>query len=113
MSQQCDRFSQLVSDEELASVIQKSKPENTKRQEIWAINIWTEWNSHRQNTTNATISSKYLLPPKSLSDFESDDEREYWVSKFVLEVKNSEGSEYTPTTLKYILVEGLLIMVYV
>ena len=46
MDRSNERFSQPVTDNELSSVVQEAKPENTKRAEIWACKIWTEWSSN-------------------------------------------------------------------
>ena len=91
MSEEQNRFSQLVIDDELQNEVQDTKPENTKRQEIWASNIWTDWAKRRQNVT--CTRSKFKNPPINLSDFATDEERDYWISKFVLEAKNADGEE--------------------
>ena len=97
----CDstRFSQEVTDDQLASVVQESKPQNTKRQEQWANNIWMQLASERKNCSNG----QFTTPPKSLGGFSSEGEREYWICKFIMEVKNSDGEDYNPTTLKCLL----------
>ena len=101
MSQPTERFSQIVTDDDLACVVQNSKPINTQRQEIWAANIWSEWSMNRQTVNGSN--SKFNTPPKDLSGFKNQDEIEYWIKKFILEAKNSNGADYIPSTLKCIL----------
>ena len=61
----------------------------------WGIRVWSDWATARASTVetagDAPVSTPLLqMQVKDLA---------YWMSKFVLEARKADGSEYPPKTL--------------
>ena len=68
-----------------------AEPIPTARNTKWAVNLWKEWSECRKN-------SKVESPdrPPHLLTFE---QLNYWMCKFVLEIRRKNDKEYPPNTL--------------
>ena len=70
-------------------------PEKTKSAIAWGIRVWSDWAIARASTVetagDAPVST--LLLQMQVEDLA------YWMSKFVLEARKADGSEYPPKTL--------------
>ena len=84
------QFADPVSVEDIQRAKQKSVPKSTQRDTEYCIRIWDEC---RKLSTNDTI------PP--LSEI-STKQLQYWMCRFVLEVRKKEGAEFPPNTLHHI-----------
>ena len=95
------RFKVLKTDEEVEEAKKKSIPKNTEKSTTWSVNVWKEWSAHRRQTcTSYTDWPTHLLIAQPI-------ELDYWLCKFVLETKKSNGEHYPPDTL-YAICNGLL-----
>ena len=95
------RFAELKSDDEVKQAQEKVVPEKTKQNTSWCINQWRSWAEyHRVQRTSST----HPLPVEFLEM--SDEELNYRVPRFVLEVRKKDSTYYPPESL-YQLVCGL------
>ena len=85
------RFHPPVTDEQVIEVQKSCVPSTTERSTQYAINIWKEWSSNRKER-----GVEYpLCLPHLLTLYEID----YWMQKFVLEIRCKNGKEYPPNTV--------------
>lgn len=87
-----ERFGQ-VSDDEIQRLIDSQTNSNTRKNTKWAIETFNKWRIARVNVPLLTEMTSETL--------------NYWMQRFVLEVRKQDGSEYPPRSLYYI-VCGLL-----
>ena len=92
------RFGELKTDADVEEARKKAIP---KKNTSWALNIWKQWSSHRRQ-----VCTSYNDWPTHLM-IAQPSELNYWLSKFVLEVKKGNGEQYLPDTL-YSVCTGLL-----
>ena len=96
------RFGLPVNDNEVVERSKQSIPPNTQRRNNWAMNTWTKWALARNNQcveqTGTMSSDKWTKIIKPLTDM-TDEEMQYWISKFILEVRKEDGTEYPPKTI--------------
>ena len=90
------RFAAPVSDSKELQLRANAIPEKIKSNTNWWTSVWTERAIARVSSP-VDLESR-LVPTTPLLDMPPDD-LAYWMGKFVLEVRNQNGSEYPPKTL--------------
>ena len=91
----------VISDEELRKRNETRIPVNTKASTSWTVNVWTEWAIERNwKSKDVCSTDKYTTVNCDLLELH-DDELNYWLSKFVGEVrqKKEPGRCCTPNSL--------------
>ena len=91
----------VISDEELRKRNETRIPVNTKASISWTVNVWAEWDNERNwKSKDVCSTDKYTTVNCDLIELH-DDELNYWLSKFVGEVrqKKEPGRCYTPNSL--------------
>ena len=88
---QTSRFRAPTTDEQVLEAQKSSVPKTTSRSTAWALNLWKEWTKSRENS-----GADYPDRPLHLLQLAGLD---YWMSKFILEVRCRDGKEYPPNTL--------------
>ena len=68
-------------------------PEKTKQDTKYCVKLWNEWRMNRTATTGEHISTIEQM---------TDTELTHWMSRFVLEVRKVNGSEYPPNSIHHI-----------
>ena len=68
-------------------------PKKTLQDTKYCVSLWQKWVQHREVTNNDTIPEL-----EQISKIELD----YWLSRFVLEVRKKNGSVYPPNTLVHL-----------
>ncbi|MCG8625945.1 MAG: hypothetical protein MJE68_28605 [Proteobacteria bacterium] len=94
------RFGGLKTDADLEEAKKKAVPKNTNKNTNWAVNIWKQWSSHRPVCTSCNDWPTHLFNTQPT-------ELNYWLSKFVLEIRKANGEQYPPDAL-YSVCTGLL-----
>lgn len=92
------RFAEPVSDDQLQKRAAEQVPEGTKNRNKWACNIYNSWAYDRQSLPDE--SALFPLP----RDFKcllqsSTNAIDYWVSKFIYEIRKRNGDRYPRNTL--------------
>ena len=91
------RFQAPVSDHDQAMRAKDSMPENTRRRNQWSINTFNSWAISRNNR-HVDRDDKLTKIEKSVEHMSSQ-ELSYWLAKFVLEVRKTNGDPYPPKSL--------------
>ena len=87
------RFAAPISDEEIQTRRRAAVPKSTHNDTQYCIRTWAQWQNNRIETTNSTIPSLSSIKP---------DELEYWLTRFVLEVRKQDHTEYPPATIHHL-----------
>ena len=91
------RFKTPTSDDEMATFCKGYVPQNTQKNTAWAVKVFSEWRAER----NSISSEKQC--PADLLDNPNVQELNYWLSRFVTEVRKRDGQPYPPRTIQQIL----------
>ena len=85
-------FAAPKSNKELEEARQNAKSKNMVKSSNWAVNIWKEWTTYRCEICDPMDSPPHLV---ICTDYQLD----YWISKFILEVRRVDGQTYPPNSL--------------
>ena len=84
-------------DEEVVKSRSVAVPQKTKQDTQWCLRLWKDWSISRNYNCQG---QKVLLEDQLASS--SRQYISYSIERFVLEVRNKHGEEYSPTTLHHI-----------
>ena len=91
------RFAPPKTSEEIQKGRQNSIPTKTKEDTKYCYKLWESWREYRQSCSAQTIPCLQDMAPTELN---------HWLSRFVVEARKTDGTEYPPNTLHHI-VAGL------
>ena len=102
------RFAKPLTDDESTSLKSVSIPKSTKRRNTWALNVFEEWCQYRHSKTDESNKMREILR-KPITCF-SIEELNYWLSKFVHEVRKKDSTMYPQNSLVSIIagIQGIL-----
>ena len=84
------RFAMPTTDEELATEKKENaKSLNTIKSTNWAVNTWQQWTAHRRKVCLSLDCPPHLY---TCTNWQLD----YWISKFILEARKTNGQPYPP-----------------
>uniref|UniRef100_T1JUA8 ZMYM2-like/QRICH1 C-terminal domain-containing protein n=1 Tax=Tetranychus urticae TaxID=32264 RepID=T1JUA8_TETUR len=89
-----ERFGHQYDDDAVRDFIRCAIPKNTLKHDEWAKKMWLDWRSSRKSDPESES------PPECIYGMKKKDEVDKWVTRFILEVRNANGEEYNPTSLK-------------
>ena len=90
----CSRpFAAPKTAEEIELARSKGVPCKTRQDTNYCVRLWNAWSVHHQATAGV------LIPP--LADLKID-ELQHWLTRYVLEVRKKDGSEFPPNTLHHL-----------
>lgn len=92
-SHSASRFARPKTDEDILRERERGVPKATQQDTKYCNKLWEEWRKQRIQTTNANIAPIAELPPSQL---------QYWLIRFILEVRKRDGSVYPANTLHHI-----------
>ena len=98
------RFSHVSDDKEIEVRMKDRVPKKTRKNNNWAARAWGAWSIWRNQNVNEC--EKFRNVPRDIIDCSSKEELGYWLSRFVLETRKQDGSEYPYQSL-YGLCTGL------
>lgn len=75
-------------------------PERTKKQNRWAFNVWREW-ARKRNMLEDSFAGVHKGVPLDVGQA-NEEELDYWLCKFVMEIRRKDGHPYPPHTLMQI-----------
>ena len=87
------RFAQPMTDEEIELARQRGVPAKTVADTKYCIGLFETWRKHRMETTNTDI--------PTITDMTTQ-QMQYWMTRFVLEVRKKSGEVYPPNSLHHI-----------
>ena len=88
-----NRFAPSVTDEEILRRCSDSIPQATGADTKYCTRVWLEWSDYHSKTHNTQIPPLISISPSQLC---------YWFTRFVLEVRKKDGTEYPPLTLHHL-----------
>ena len=88
------RFASPVNDDTENQLRLTRIPEKTKSSTAWGIRVWSDW-----ATARSTIETAGHAPAGTPLVQMRVEDVAYWMSKFVLEARKADGTEYPPKTL--------------
>ena len=91
-----ERFTEMVSDQEIQDLINSQTNANTKKNTKWAIGAFNDWRLARASDN---IPELHAMNAENMN---------FWLQRFVMEARKQKGGEYPPKSL-YCIVYGLLI----
>lgn len=103
---QTGRFAAPMTEEQMAKASTPNVPEKTAKCIKWATKMYEAWRQNR----NARILDGTQVPLGTLSiipytlDKLNDDELNYTLSRFVMETRKIDGTEYPPRTMRSIVI---------
>ena len=86
-------FATPKTEEEICNARAKGVPSKTIEDTKYCVNLWNEWKRDRQETLGGSIPDLTELSRSQL---------QHWLTRFVLEVRKKDGSEYVPNTPHHI-----------
>lgn len=97
MATAVSRFKPPTSDVEMETISKGFVPPNTRKNTSWALNVFFDWKMERNTTDKSNLCPEDLLenPETELLNF--------WLSRFVTEVRNKKGEHYPPKSIHQIL----------
>ena len=88
------RFKPPTTDKEMEEISKGFMPPNTEK---WALNMYLDWRRERNGC------DKDNTVPEDLLEKPQPDLINFWLSRFVTEVRNRKGEHYPPKTINQIL----------
>ncbi|KAK6188604.1 hypothetical protein SNE40_004747 [Patella caerulea] len=98
------RFSSPVKQADLENIQKCSVPIKTRNNNKWVLNLWKDWVDNR-NSKPETYFEKGKLIPTDINTL-NDEELQFWLQRFIVEIRRKDGTNYPPNTLVQI-VSGL------
>ena len=90
------RFAQPRTDKQIQTQQLEGIPKSTLHDTRYCVNLWEQW---RTNWCKITGEREHFVSIDSLSDQSLN----HWLTRFILEVRKQDGSEYVPNTLHHIM----------
>ena len=86
-------FAVPKSDQEILDARVSGIPKKMQEDTQYCMRLWKEWCKYRQQNFGNCIPGLTELPPRDL---------QHWLTRFILEVRKKDGSEFAPDTLHHI-----------
>jgi hypothetical protein len=83
------QFAAPITENEIKDLMEDQECKNTKANTRWAVGVWRKWREERNGFNTGEI-----FPHAACMD--------YWLQRFLMEVRNQRGKEYTPKSLYYV-----------
>ena len=84
------RFAAPKTEEDIKSIKLNGIPKKTQDDTQYCLRVWEEWCKYRRNSCGDNIAPVTEMQPLQL---------QYWLIRFILEVRKKDGAEYPPNTL--------------
>ena len=92
-----ERFRKPVTDQEMSTLSKGYVPANTKKNNGWAVRVFNEWRAQRNQSIQEEKCPSDLLEKPNVSKLN------YWLARFVAEVRRQDGNPYPPQTIHQLL----------
>ena len=94
------RFAAPKSEEEILQMRQNAVPLKTRQDTAYCLRVWDAWAASRNENTELIDKIPPLLQITT-------EKLQFWITRFVLETRKKDGTEYPPNSL-YHIVTGLM-----
>ena len=92
-------FAEPKSDEEVIQARESAIPSKTRQDTAYCVRLWDAWANFRNQRPGT--SSSYVPSLPNIADNPSA--LQYWLSRFCLEARKKDGSEFPPDTLHHLI----------
>ena len=82
-----------MTDEEVEGKRSANVPKRTQQDTEYCLRIWKQWHSYRQSKISQSIPQLEEMTKEDL---------DYWLSRFVLEVRKKNAKEFPPNSLHHL-----------
>ena len=97
-----ERHAAPVSSDDLRQKFLDSVPKKTREKNKWAVSVWRDWAISRNSKAETYFENPEQFPiPVELSLAEVN-KLNYWMARFITEVRRKDGTDYPPNTLTQI-----------
>lgn len=92
------RFAEPVTDQQLLEQAAEQVPDGTKNRNKWAVNLYDSWAYDRQTSLDESALHPFPRDSKKLLQSTMSSVN-YWISKFIFEIRKRNGDRYPRNTL--------------
>ena len=93
------RFADPLTDFDVKQQQKNAIPMKTRKSNNWAVGLWKEWAENRNTKIQTTVEPGYPIPT-TIGGFDKDYSlMDYWLQRFILEIRRKDGNPYPPNTL--------------
>ena len=90
------RFAPRKTEEEIEKARISSIPKRTREDTAYCVRLWLSWSEYRAATTGIPVPSLAILSATTKV-------LQYWLIRFIHEIRKKDSSEYPPNTLHHII----------
>ena len=90
------RFAPPKTEEEIEKARIESIPKKTREDTAYCVRLWLSWSDYRTATTGIPVPSLAVLSATTA-------DLQYWLIRFIHEIRKKNGLEYPPNTLHHII----------
>ena len=90
------RFCMPISPGKMGTICKGVVPTNTKKATSWALHVFKEWRKESNRASTGEKCPSTLLEPDARS-------LNYWLSRFIVEMRTADGNPYPPTSISNVL----------
>lgn len=97
-----NRFATPVTGNEIKVQQEQAIPKKTREANHWSYGVWTAWVRYRNTRPETTLESGGSNIPEDICQL-SNESLNFWLQRFVVEIRRQDGTNYPPNTLTQIL----------
>ncbi|XP_066288271.1 zinc finger MYM-type protein 3-like [Branchiostoma lanceolatum] len=104
------RFAKPITTAKMEEMKKKRIPKKTQQSTRYGVSVWRDWALNRNQCStlnNVEVGDKFFIVPVQLSRSITAEEMDFWLARFVWEIRKQDGTPYPPNTL-YVIVTALL-----
>ncbi|WAR00411.1 hypothetical protein MAR_024783 [Mya arenaria] len=95
------RFWRPLTDNDIRTKQKNVVPANTSRSNNFALGVWQDWAEHRNLQPETRHECSYPIPV-DISNFVSYQDMDFWLQRFICEIRRKNGQPNPPQTLQNI-----------
>ncbi|XP_048750403.2 uncharacterized protein LOC125662277 [Ostrea edulis] len=97
-----NRFATPVTGNEIKVQQEQAIPKKTREANHWSYGVWTAWVRYRNTRPETTLESGGSNIPEDICQL-SNESLNFWLQRFVVEIRRQDGTNYPPNTLTQII----------
>lgn len=94
-----ERYGAPVSGEDLHKKFVESVPKKTRENNKWAVKLWKDWSMHRNTIPDTYAENPSFFPVPVEISMASIENLQFWMPRFINEIRRKDGTDYSPNTL--------------
>lgn len=92
------RFAAPVTTEQLRDKHDEAIPKKTRQNNNWAVSLWKEWAANRNQMVVTALEPGSPIP-LNVTDVKDFSLLDYWLQRFIIEIRRKDGQPYPGNTL--------------